>query len=54
MLIVKHVFDYLRLENWIKNFSTIRFVEFGVGDFAQAPIDRGYHTQSELYVEAQK
>lgn len=35
-------------------FSTIKFVEFGMGDFPSGPIDREYHRQNGLYVEAQK
>ena len=35
-------------------FTTIRFVEYGIGDFPNGPIDREYHKHNGLYVEAKK
>jgi hypothetical protein len=35
-------------------FTSIRFVEFGIGDFPNGPIDREYHPLNGLYVEAKK
>jgi hypothetical protein len=35
-------------------FTSIRFVEFGIGDFPNGPIDREYHQSNGLYVEAKK
>lgn len=35
-------------------FSSIKFFEFGIGNFPNGPIDRDYHKQNGLYVEAKK
>lgn len=35
-------------------FSTINFVSYKVGEFPNGPIDREYHRQNGLYVEAKK
>lgn len=35
-------------------FTSINFVDFGIGDFPYGPIDREYHRQNALYVEAKK
>ena len=35
-------------------FTSISFVEFGIGDFPNGPIDRDYHRLNGLYVEAKK
>lgn len=48
--------DFERLRNRLENagFATIRRQTFGVGDFPSGPIDREYHRQNGLYVEATK
>ena len=48
--------DKERISNVLNKvgFSIIKFVEFGIGDFPNGPIDREYHRQNGLYVEAQK
>lgn len=48
--------DKERISNVLNKagFSIIKFVEFGIGDFPNGPIDREYHKQNGLYVEAQK
>ena len=48
--------DKDRLTNVLNKsgFTSIRFVEFGIGDFPNGPIDREYHRLNGLYVEAKK
>ena len=48
--------DFERLRKLLANagFNTVRRQAFGMGDFPSGPIDREYHRQNGLYVEATK
>jgi predicted SAM-dependent methyltransferase len=48
--------DKERLLNLLSKsgFTSIKFVDFGIGDFPNGPIDREYHKLNALYVEAKK
>jgi len=48
--------DFERMRHVLSDagFTSIRRQEYGIGDFPGGPIDREYHRQSGLYVEATK